>query len=99
MPLRRLSQRRRDQVLFWLLAVFIALTFYTIRQNRLLIHDIQDARVASCKQTYEGVREVFMPLFPKHPNPTQQRSLDTFNKTIRDLKAGCARQTQVKKED
>lgn len=100
---------RRWLLLAWLVG-FTALTFYGLGEshdraaenralaveNRTRIHDIQDARLSSCRQTYEGIREVFKPFFPANPNPAQRKDLYTFNTTINGLKANCVNQTKVK---
>lgn len=65
-----------------------------VKENENRINDIQQARIESCAKTYSSVGEVFKPFFPKPPlTPAQKERLDTFNETIRILRAGCARQT------
>lgn len=63
-------------------------------ENQKRINEIQAARVASCKRTYEGIREVFKPFTtnPKDPNVIK------FNNRIDQLKANCPIQTHVKKK-
>ncbi len=66
-------------------------------ENSDRITDIQQSRIESCERTYEGIREVFRPFFPKHP--TNQRQIDnveTFNTTINNLKKACTKQTKPK---
>lgn len=66
--------------------------------NNNLIKEIQKSRIESCQRTYEGVREVFRPLFPPPPRTKEQsRSLKLFNETIDDLKQGCITQTDPNK--
>lgn len=65
-----------------------------VAENQQRIADIQAARIESCTKTYEGIREVFSPFFPK-PLLTQQQlnNLEKFNTTIANLKLGCVKQT------
>jgi hypothetical protein len=97
--------RLRERLLLIWLVLFTALTFYALREsseladeNRNRIVEIQLARASSCRQTYEGVREVFRPLFPPQPDEQTQDRLDTFNQTIDDLKAACVKQTNTQEE-
>lgn len=54
----------------------------------------QASRVASCRQTYEGIRQVFQPFFPPAPRTaSQQHDIDKFNQTIDTRKARCGQQT------
>jgi len=81
-----------------LVAWIIVFTLWQVwdnRENRMRVDEIQQAREESCQRTYEGIREVFKPLFPPKPNPTQKESLKTFNDTIDDLKSQCDTQVQV----
>lgn len=55
------------------------------------VSDIQQARVDSCKRTYEAFRQVFKP-FAQHSPPGDVRK---FNHRIDALKAGCGVQTGV----
>ena len=65
-----------------------------VAENQARITDIQTTRIESCERTYEGIREVFSPFFPKPPLTQQQlNNLERFNKTIADLRAGCVNQT------
>lgn len=65
-----------------------------VAENQDRIADIQLARIESCEKTYEGIREVFSPFFPKPPLTKQQvDNLERFNTTIVTLKAGCVKQT------
>lgn len=65
--------------------------------NKDRIKDIQVSRVDSCKKTYEGIREVFTPFFPKHPKTKREiENLEKFNTTINTLKKGCEKQTKAK---
>ena len=36
-----------------------------LKENDARISDIQNARIESCQRTYQGVKEVFSPFFPK----------------------------------
>lgn len=84
---------RRLEIL-WLVAFTAALVFaWQANNNR--ISDIQHARKASCERTYEGIREVFKPFFPKHPKGKQLRDEQKFNRTINGLKAHCTIQTRT----
>lgn len=83
------------------LAVFVFVdTTNRTAQNRERIGDIQRSRVESCERSYEGIREVFRPLFPRSDDPATPRNelndLATFNRTIDRLKAGCAQQISTK---
>lgn len=53
--------------------------------------EIQESRILLCRQTYEGIREVFRPFFPPKKGRTaeQQKDLDKFNNTVDDLKTKC----------
>lgn len=64
------------------------------KQNENRIQEIQAARIASCKSTYEGVRQVFKP-FTQGP---QTPAIKKFNNRIDQLKANCPIQTHVKKK-
>jgi hypothetical protein len=78
-------------------AAFVIGLYFVVHWNNQRIADIQSARLSSCERTYEGIREVFRPLFPAHPTPRQRTDLETFNTTIDRLRDGCAKQTRVKK--
>jgi membrane-associated HD superfamily phosphohydrolase len=66
-------------------------------ENKNRIKDIQISRIESCKKTYEGIREVFKPFFPKDPKTKRQiENLELFNTTIDNLKKGCEKQTKAK---
>lgn len=101
--------RTRHLLLVWIV-VFTALTVYALHQssstadashaliieNQQRIADIQKSRVASCEQTYEGIRQVFKPFFPPPPrSAAQQADLDKFNRTIAKRKAQCVKQTKA----
>lgn len=66
-----------------------------IRANQARTAEIQEARLSSCRQTYEGIREVFRPFFPPaaHRTAEQRRDVRKFNQTIDRRKAQCGRQT------
>ncbi len=65
-------------------------------ENTKRIKEIQASRVASCKQTYSGVRKVVKKLLPKHPNEQQQKNIDDFDAVINNLRSGCTKQTDPK---
>lgn len=65
------------------------------QENADRISDIQSARAASCRRTYEGIREVFKPFFPPKPNARQKADQDKFNRTVDRLKANCNKQTRT----
>lgn len=65
-----------------------------IADNQKRINEIQAARVASCRATYEGVRKVFKPFITDPKNP----QVIKFNNRIDELKKACPTQTRVKKE-
>jgi hypothetical protein len=101
-----LTNRRWRRVLTGWLIAFTILVFWALHEqrelsdaNRSLIADIQQARVSSCRQTYEGVREVFLPFFPPKKDRTaeQQANLDKLDRTVDRLKARCGQQTRVTK--
>lgn len=106
MPLSRLSERSRTRVLEVWLAVFTLLTVYVLVQasslseaNRTRITEIQESRVASCRQTYEGIRDVFRPFFRpiKERTAEEQADIDKFNDAVDQRKAACAQQTARRK--
>lgn len=85
--------------IFWKVAIAISLvlTLVAVSGNRSRLSEIQDARLASCKQTYEGIREVFLPFFPPPEKRSARQNADfaKLNRTIHDLKAHCGKQTQI----
>ena len=60
------------------------------------IAQIQQARVESCRRTYEGVREIFQPFLHPDGDPRAQRNVRVFNHRIDSLKNACGQQTGVK---
>lgn len=65
------------------------------KENKHRITEIQDSRTESCKTTYDGIGNVFRPFFPPVPRTEkQQEQLDKFNNKIKELKAGCTKQTK-----
>lgn len=65
-------------------------------ENKNRITDIQHSRIESCKQNYEGIKEVFKPFFPPPPRTQEQQdNLDKFNATILRLKNNCIKQTKA----
>jgi hypothetical protein len=78
-----------------LVGVVIALGIigYVINAHR--IHDIQHDRLVSCQRTYEGVREIFRPLFHPVRSVEQAENIQKFNHSVDRLKARCAHQTGV----
>ena len=79
---------------------FIAVTllfFLTLAGFAWVINDIQNSRESSCRQTYNGIREVFRPFFPEPPRTKEQQAdLDKFNNTIDRLMSGCSKQINGK---
>lgn len=68
-----------------------------VAQNSFRIKEIQKSRIESCKRTYLGVREVFLPFFPPPPRTNkEQANLDKFNRNVHKLVAACAKQTTPK---
>lgn len=66
-----------------------------IEENNARVTEIQESRTSSCRQTYEGIRQVFKPFFPPPPRTKEQQdSLDLFNETIDGFVAGCTEQTK-----
>lgn len=55
------------------------------------IADIQQSRIASCRQTYEGVRQVFRPFLrpPAKRSAKERRDVRKFNATVNELKRRC----------
>jgi hypothetical protein len=43
-------------------------------ENSNRIKEIQKSRLESCKRTYNGIREVFLPFFPPPPKNSQAKS-------------------------
>jgi hypothetical protein len=74
---------------------WVALIAYIVHDSSEQYDDLQRSRLLSCHHTYEGVREVLLPFFPPEGERTaaQQRNLDTLDRTVERLKAGC--ETQV----
>ena len=70
-----------------------------LQQNQNRVSDLQAARVASCVQTYNGVRQVFKPFFRTKSVRTakEQRNIDKFNRRINQLIASCPEQTKASK--
>jgi hypothetical protein len=65
-----------------------------IAENAERDRTVRAMRVASCKQTYESVREVLRPFFPPPPRTKkQQADLDKFNDTVDSFKEKCSKQT------
>jgi hypothetical protein len=86
-----IRRKRLPLVGYLILTFFVALGFYFNSQR---VGDIQKSRVASCQQTYEGIREVFRPFFPPRPrSKEQQANLDKFNRIVDRRKANCTKQT------
>lgn len=87
----------------WKVLLMIWLIFFTTalvigwQDNQNRIRDIQQSRKTSCEQTYEGIRRVFQPFFPKHPTKQQQFNRIKFDSTIQQLINRCASQTKSNK--
>lgn len=66
-----------------------------VDRNKEVITQIQESRVISCRHTYEGIRQVFLPFFPPKGQRTraQVQNLDKLNRTVNRLKARCDEQT------
>jgi hypothetical protein len=73
---------------------WVALIGYIVRDSGEQYDELQRSRLLSCQQTYEGVREVFLPFFPPQGRrtPAQQRNLDKLDRTVDRLKARCVSQ-------
>lgn len=73
-----------------------AKTAELVIENQHRVNDIQNSRVKSCKRTYEGVREIFSPFFPKKHQQTKKEKINIhkFNHTINFLKNRCSKQTR-----
>lgn len=73
-----------------------ARTAQLVIENQHRVNDIQNSRVKSCKRTYEGVREIFAPFFPKkhHRTKTEKANINKFNHTITFLRNRCSKQTR-----
>lgn len=78
-----------------LYVVIIALGAITYIANQHRIDDINSSRTSSCRQTYEGVREVFLPFFapPEERTAEQKKNYKLFNDTINERKQNCGKQT------
>jgi hypothetical protein len=93
----------RHVLLAWIVLFTLAIGYSVrtnnslIRENKQRIADIQEQRLASCRQTYEGVRQVFLPFFPppKGRTAAQQKNLDKFNRTVDRLKGRCETQVRI----
>lgn len=81
-----------------LFSVVVALGVLGYFANNHRVRDIQHDRVLSCQRTYEGVREVALPLFhsPAQRSPREVRNVEKINKTVDRLKARCASQVGLK---
>lgn len=67
------------------------------KENENRIDDIQVSRVSSCRQTYNGIHDVFLPFFPPQPRTAEQAAdVKKFNDTIERLRNGCTKQTKPK---
>lgn len=96
-------QNRWKLLSLWIAAFSVVVGLLFVQNGR-RVDDIQQARLASCERTYEGIREVFRPFFPVDPvtgeplpeaTDEQIENLNTFNATIKEKKAQCGKQTQV----
>ncbi len=68
-------------------------------ENAHRIKDIQKGRLASCRDTYQGIHKVFEPFFPKHHLSAKQKAnLAKFDKTIVVLREHCPIQIQPRNE-
>ena len=68
------------------------------KENSNRITDIQASRVASCKETYEAIRDVILETFvPEPPLPPElQARIVKFNTTIDTYQQGCGAQSRPK---
>lgn len=93
--------RRKIELSFLVVVLVAALAVGVvgcgIRANQHRINEIQDARLESCRQTYDGIRKTFLPFFPPPRQRTakQKADLAKLNRTIHGLKAQCGKQTQT----
>lgn len=73
----------------------LVLNNHRISDNQSRIREIQESRVSSCRQTYEGIRDVFKPFFRPMTDRTakERKDIRKFNRVINRLKAGCDTQT------
>jgi hypothetical protein len=78
--------------------IFTMVCIYLIASNRNTLHNVQAGRVASCKKTYESIRQVFKPFAVPVKKRTERQRIqsNTFNNTINSLKRQCVFQTHVK---
>lgn len=90
------ANRFKTVFIIWAVAFSIAVTA-GIRDNRKQTNDIQESRLHGCKQTYEGIREVFRPFFlpAKKQTPEQKADQAKFNRTVDGLIARCSKQVRT----
>jgi hypothetical protein len=99
-PLEPVHLGRWRAIAVWIIAFsVVAVLMYTANRHR--INDIQQSRVYSCVQNYNGLAKVFEPFRPPGDNPnTPRNEADDFRKfdnTIRRLKRQCVAQVDTKR--
>lgn len=69
-----------------------------ISDNKATLVAIQQSRVESCKDNYDGIVKAFKPFFtaPGMETPEQKANLTKFKRNIRALKRQCAEQVKTK---
>ena len=102
------KQRQRDvrriTLMFFLLTIGTIIALWLVvkgnrdrdradtRNRNERIAQIQQARLQSCRLTYDGIRLIFQPFLPRHPTGAEKIRVRRFNNRIRYLKRGCAKQ-------
>lgn len=89
-------QHRKALAGFLILAAGLVYAIHTQSvQTSQRVAEIQHSRIVSCRQTYEGVRQVFLPFFPPRKDRTkdQRYLVRKLNTTVDRLKDRCRQQT------
>ena len=95
---QRARDIRRISIGYAILALATGLALWlVVSGNRDRVQDIQQARVDSCRRTYEGVREIFLPFLHPDEDPKVNRNIRQFNERVDRLKARCGQQTGVER--
>jgi hypothetical protein len=76
--------------------IITAVFFLTLLGFAWVIIQLQESRESSCKTTYNGIHDVFLPFFPPQPRTTkQQEDIDKFEAKIVELRTECEEQVDL----
>lgn len=93
MPMKEITLRRWEVIgsFIAVAAAFVVGAIIFTGYNNDRIRDIQFSRLVSCRQTYEGVRQVLRPFFRplSERTPKERRDIEKFNDTVDKLKSQC----------